>query len=234
MEIERNVDLILNENKNNEFLNNILYKTINNGLDISLRYILPDLVEDEVINIKNNLLNYGLKDGIKKTIDSIKEIGRETFGIVTGNFENITQIKKIINNGGVIDKISSLLDNVIDKARYNNKIDGTISKVLKNEKSSILNSVKKNIESTLDNQISKIENIEKYITNWREYYNNKDFINMEKEYNKIEKELPEIIPIEKTIKNARYVENIHNLIKNNQQKFELTEEQLRLAEKLIV
>ena len=50
-----------------------------------------------------NLINFGLKDGIKKSIDSVIETGKEAVGIVTGNFENVTQIQKVVKNGGIID-----------------------------------------------------------------------------------------------------------------------------------
>ena len=55
---------------------------------------------------------------------------------------------------------------------------------------------------------------------------------MEKEYNKIEKQLKNIAPIEKTIKDARTIEILHNLIKNNGQDFNLTQEQIELTKKL--
>lgn len=57
---------LVNEKNQNEFLNSTLWKTINNGIDIGLRYLLPDLIEDEIIELKDNLINFGLKDGIKK------------------------------------------------------------------------------------------------------------------------------------------------------------------------
>ena len=56
---------------------------------------------------------------------------------------------------------------------------------------------------------------------------------MEKEYKKIEIKLNEIAPIEKTINEAKQIGIIHNLIKNNGQDFNLSNEQLELAEKLI-
>ena len=55
---------------------------------------------------------------------------------------------------------------------------------------------------------------------------------MQQEYKKIEKQLPSIAPIEKTISDIRTIEVLHNLIKNNGQNFNLTQEQLELAEKL--
>ena len=44
-----------------------MWKTINSGIDIGIRYLLPDLVENEIIDLKDNLINLGLKDGIKKS-----------------------------------------------------------------------------------------------------------------------------------------------------------------------
>ena len=91
-----------------------------------------------------------------------------------------------------------------------------------------------NIESTLNNQINSAKNMEKYIDNWKEFYNNKDFDGMQKEYSKMQKELKELVPIENTLKHARYIENIHNLIKNNGKNFELSKEALELAKKLAI
>ena len=55
---------------------------------------------------------------------------------------------------------------------------------------------------------------------------------MEKVYIKIEKELKEIAPLENIIKKAKEVENLHTLIKNNGQNFNLSNEQLELAQNL--
>ena len=233
MELEQSSTLTLeNNNKREDFLNSTLWKTINNGIDIGIRYLLPDLIEDEVIDLKDNLINFGLKEGIKKTINSVIETGKEAIGIASGNFENIGQIQRVIKNGGVIDKVSDLLDVAIDKTMDSGKINTSLGKVLKNGKSSILSSIERNIEATLNNQISSVEKVDKYISNWKEYYNEKDFEGMQKEYVKIQKELKGLVPLENTINSARYVENIHNLIKNNGHNFDLSKEELELANKL--
>ena len=45
MELTQNMDINLEKNNRREdFLNSTLWKTINNGIDIGLRYLLPDLV----------------------------------------------------------------------------------------------------------------------------------------------------------------------------------------------
>ena len=53
---------IVNENTQKSFLESTLGKAVNTAIDIGLRAILPDFVENQVIGIKNNLLDYGLKD----------------------------------------------------------------------------------------------------------------------------------------------------------------------------
>lgn len=104
---------------------------------------------------------------------------------------------------------------------------------MKNGKDTILNTVNNNIENNLLSQMESVEKIDKYISNWNGYYENKDFNSMEKEYNKMEKEVEKVIPLENVIKKARQVENIHNLIKNNGNNFNLSKEELELANKLV-
>ena len=53
---------IVNETTQKNFLESTLGKTVNTAIDMGIRALLPDFIENEIINIKNNLLNYGLKD----------------------------------------------------------------------------------------------------------------------------------------------------------------------------
>ena len=223
---------LLNEKDQKNFLETTLGKTINTAIDIGIRAILPDFIDDQVINIKNNLLKNGLKEGISKTIDDTIEIGKSTIGIVTGNFENINQMQTAVKTGGIIDGISTLLDSVINKVQSKGLIDYNIAKTIKDGKNIILNNVESNIEKTFTDQIKSSEYTNKYISNWKNYYEEKNFEGMDREYKKIKKELKNLIPIEKTINEARTIENIHTLIKNNGQNFDLPKEVFELAEKL--
>lgn len=234
-ELEKNnqVDVELEREKEQKsFLETTLGKTINTAIDIGIRALLPDFIDEQIINLKDNLLEYGLKDGIKQTIDDAVDLGKSAIGIVTGNFENVNQIQSAIETGGLIDGVSSLLDTVIDKVQSSGLINYNIANTIKQGKNVILNNVESNIEKTFTEQLASVENTNKYINNWKEYFNNKDFNGMEKEYEKLEKELENLIPLENTINEARTIENLHNLIKNNGQDFNLTKEQLELAEKL--
>ena len=229
IELNNNLEI---EKEQKNFLETTLGKTINTGIDIGIRAILPDYIEEQIIDLKENLIKYGLKEGIKKSIDDAINIGKSAIGIVSGNFENIAQMQEAIKNGGIIDNVSSLLDSVINKVQSNGLINSTIARTIKQGKNSILNNVEKNIENTFNNQIKALNYTEKYIENWKNYFENKDFNGMEKEYKKIKTEMNYLAPIEKMINEARTIENLHMLIKNNGQDFNLTKEQMELAEKL--
>lgn len=65
LEKNNNIELdnkIVNETTQKNFLDSTLGKAINTAIDIGIRAVLPEFVEDQVINIKDNLINYGLKD----------------------------------------------------------------------------------------------------------------------------------------------------------------------------
>ena len=229
LEMENNLNV---ENEQQNFLETTLGKTINAAVDIGIRTLLPDFIDEQVINIKDNLLEYGLKDGITKTIDDAINLGKSAIGIFTGNFENISQMQSAVESGGLIDGISSLLDTVVDKVNDAGLINNTVASTIKQGKDVILNNVESNIENTFNKQYEAIENIDDYISSWKNSFEKQDFDTMEKEYEKLEKQMNDIAPIAKTIEEAKTIEVLHNLIKNNGQDFNLSNEQLELVEKL--
>ena len=233
MELNLNNDINLkNNNEQKNFLNTTLGRAIDNGIDFGLRCILPDYLEQGIIELKDNLINYGVKDGISKSIESVVNSGKVIIGIVTGDFESISQVKSAINSGGIINSVSELLDDIFDKVRVSGKVNNTIMNLIENGKDSILNNIEKNIEDTLNKQIEGIEDLEEYINDWKEFYNNKDFNSIEKEYKKIKNELNDLIPIQNTLNDTNKIEILHNLIKNNNGNFNLSKKELELAEKI--
>ena len=168
----------------------------------------------------------------------VKEIDPKAFIIfndgmdVTGNFENIQQMQTAVKSGGIIDGISNVLNFTINKVVNSGKIPYALGSAIKTGKNAILNNITKNIESEFENQVNQIEKLNKYTNNWKDYFNNKDFDGMQREYDKIRGKMKEIAPIENTIKTARVIENLHKLIKNNGKNFDLTSEELELAKML--
>lgn len=238
MEIENNIAIQKNNNelaieeKQNSFLESTIGKIVNSALDVGLRMLLPDFVEEGVIEIKDALFEGGLKEGVQTAVDSAINLGKSILGIFTGKFDDISQARDAIKTGGVIDGISGVLDNVIDKTESTGLINSSIANIISNGKDAILNSVSTNIESKFMEQIDGAEKLAKYESNWKEYFKNKDFEGMQREYDKIQEKLKELLPLENTLKEARTIENLHNLIKNNGKDFNLTDEQMELANML--
>ena len=77
-------------------------------------------------------------------------------------------------------------------------------------------------------EMNSLEKVSKYISNWKNYYNLKDFEGMEKEYKKLKKQMETIMALDSTISEAKKIENIHNLIKNKGENYELSEEEREL------
>lgn len=219
--------------KQKGFLETNLGQVINGGINLGLKAVLPDLIEDQVIEIKDSIITDGFKVGIKTAIDNAVDLGKSVLGIFTGKFDNMSQVKDVIKKGGLIDSVSNVLDWGINKAKSNDLINNSTASLIKKGKNTILNTVNNNIENSMTSQIESVEKIDKYISNWNEYYKNQDFTNMNKQFKKIEKELETVMPLENVLTKARVVENLHNLIKNNGKNFNLSNEEIELANKLV-
>ena len=254
------------ENLQETFLNKNWGEAINNAIDSGLKIILPDFIENEIIDIKNAFVKEGLVEGIKTAIDTTINKGKELIGMFTGNLENMTQAEAIkttleckgktiavlgngfnhifpkenkslyydiIKNGGLISKVADVLENIVDKTVKNGLIREGIGQLIKSGKDIILENAEKNIDKVNKEQVKKLKEMDTAIEKWNEAFKNQDFKTMQNEYKKIENRIDDIMPLEDIINKARTVENLHNLVKNNGKNFDLTEEQMQLAEQLI-
>lgn len=235
LKIENNVNQNLGDKfieAQRNFLETDIGKAINMAVDIGLKSVLPDLIDDQIIEIKNTILEQGFSEGLKEIINSGINFGKSVIGIITGKFENISQIQLAVRNGGILDKTSDLFDSALNLAKKKNLINNNIASLIKQGKNTIISSISNKIEETLTNQIKAVEKLENYCEKWNESYGNKDFSEMEKSYKNIKTYLSKTVPLENIINNARKIENIHNLIKNNGNNFNISENELKLAEKL--
>ncbi len=212
----------------NSFLESVLGKTINTAVDIGLRSVLPDMIEDQVVGIKNVLLKNGLKEGINVAVKSAIDLGKSTIGIVTGKFEDLSQVHTAIKKGGILDSVSKVMDTVLKSATQNEMISKSTSKLIKKGKNVILDAVTNNLEEKYLEDVQSLEKISKYISNWKSFYNIRDLEGMEKEYNKIKQQIKTVVAFESTISAARKIETLHNLLKNKGVEYELSEEEKEL------
>ena len=235
IEINSNIELDNLENldkQQNNFLESTLGQVIDSSVDLGLRAILPNFIEDEVIEIKDTLIKEGFSEAVNKAIDSAIDIGKSALGIVTGKFESVSQAEKAVEKGGIVDSVSDVLDFTLDKVSDMGLLSKNITKVIKSGKDALIDNVSSDIKKEFKTQNKNIENLNKYNNSWKESFEAKDFSSMEKYIKKINNLLNKTLPLENTIKNARTIENLHELIKNNGKSFELTNEELQLAELL--
>lgn len=213
------------------FLKSKIGQVVNFAVNEGLRYILPDFVEDEVIEIKDTLFTGGLKEAADKAVEKAVDLGKTAIGIFTGNFENISQAANAIKKGGLIDGISSGIDDVLEDLTKSNILPASVSKIIKNGKKELLNNVEKNIKNEFLEENNSLEKLEKYIENWKDNYSQKDLQGLKKEFSKIKKEEKNILPIKNIIENINKIKNIHSLIENNAN-FDFDNIYLQLSEKL--
>ena len=230
MELIENLNLE-NSVENNFFQSN-LGQAINSAIDVGLKAILPNFIEDDIIEIKDAFIEEGFSEAIDTAINKAVSLGKTAIGTITGSFETVSQAKKAIEKGGLIDGVSDAIDFVLKKAKSAGLISKDVSNLIKNSKNAILNTVSTNIENEFDIQNEKIEKLQNYNNKWKEAFENKDFEKMDQSMKKIQKILTNIIPIENVINESRTMENLHELIKNNGKNFKLNEEEINLAKML--
>ncbi len=228
LDITNIVDTGLEKIQNN-FLQGKFGEVINNAINVGIRSIAPDLIEDQIINIKDTLLENGVKEAINQAISSGMDLGKSAIGIFTGEFENLNQIEQAVKKGGVIDTISTILDKSIDFAKDKNLIDKNIANSISAGKKAIINNVSNKLEESLKLQVNSIERLEKYCESWKSAYKEQDLNSMNKLFNNIQKQLKNIVPLENTINKAREIENLQTLITNNGGNFDISNEELELA-----
>ncbi len=219
--------------KQEEFLESTLGKIINTGIDVGIKAVLPEWLEDEIIEIKDSVLNVGFKEGVQMAINKAIDMGKAIEGIFTGNFENLSQIKSVIQSGGLLDTISDLLDSVITWAKEEKLISSSTAKLIKSSKKTILKNIEESIDNSLEDQVTAIEKIDGYIEKWNNYYKEQDITNMKKIHTRIQNEMEKIIPIQDVLNKVEQLENMHELIVNNGGKFNLTEEEIELSTMLV-
>ncbi len=226
-----NNDIELN-NKQKSFFNSNLGKIVNTAIDVGLRSILPDMIENQVIDIKNALMENGINEGINVVVDKLVDFAKSAKGIVTGNFENLEQVRTAVGSGGIVDTVSNLVDTALNKVYKKGYINYTVNNLIKSGKNVLLNNVTNNIKNEMNNQQDYFKILDNYIEKWKNGYKNHDFNEMEKIYKKIDNLSEKIVPFKNTINEIKYVKNMQEILKNNGHNFNLTDAEIELIKNI--
>ncbi len=191
--------------------------TIDSIYNEILKAFLPDSIEDKVIKIKDQI-------GLSKLSKNVENLLR---GFINNKGEK--DLTKRIKALDIEKQTNTLISNIEDAFKLSiNEINK-----LENNKKTISKKVEEQLNKEIKSYISTFEKNDQYISEWEKFYKSKDFKNMDKVYKKIEKNVKNIIPIEEKIKEVRELENLHLRIKMKGGDFNLTNEEIELAKKLV-
>ena len=213
---------LTNDMKNNEisknqndFIGNMFKNAINFGVDLGLKSLLPDLIEDQVIDIKNSILKGGFKEGVNTLVKKVNEFKNSITGIFTGNFNNIEEIHTATKQGGIIKTVSKGLSKGIDAGVKSGAIPKSIGGILKAGKTTMLNEFSNSLESQMRKEIQKFDTLNDLNKKWYDALDQRDFDKMTKYTEKISVLSKDLVKFSNIIEETKKIEELHNFIKEN-------------------
>ena len=199
----------------NDFIGNIFKNAINFGVDLGLKSLLPDLIEDQVIDIKNSILEGGFKEGVNTLMKKVNEFKNSINGIFTGNFNNIQEINTATKQGGIIKTVSKGLSKGIDAGVKSGIIPKSIGGILKAGKTTMLNEFSNSLESQMRKEIQKFDTLNNLNKKWYDALDQRDFDKMTKYTEKISALSKDLVKFSNIINETKKIEELHNFIKEN-------------------
>lgn len=199
----------------NDFIGNMFKNAINFGVDLGLKSFLPDLIEDQVIDIKNSILEGGFKEGVNTLMKKVNEFKNSITGIFTGNFNNIQEINTATKQGGIIKTVSKGLSKGIDAGVKSGIIPKSIGGILKAGKTTMLNEFSNSLESQMRKEIQKFDTLNDLNKKWYDALDQRDFDKMTKYTEKISALSKDLVKFSNIINETKKIEELHNFIKEN-------------------
>lgn len=224
LENKRNENKLINTvAKQNDNLNYILQNIINWSIDKGIKYLFPNLIGDKIVKIKNSILNSNTQEKITSGIQNIINMENKKSSISNKENNDIQKIEEILNDPKTIEMLTEIVEKIL------NNMDNVKIK----DKSIVLKDIHKNLSKDITEQINSINNINNYSKDWYNFFEKENFNSMNKSFNKIKNELKNIAPIEEIIIKTKKIENLHELVKGKGGDFNITKEEMELANKLI-
>jgi vacuolar-type H+-ATPase catalytic subunit A/Vma1 len=216
------------------FLESKVFSAVNGALDIGIRFALPDCIEDEVISIKDTLLKNGLIEGVKATVKTATDFGKNCVSIATNNFKTVDELESAVKTRGTLDTISEFFDKAVDNAKSAGFISKSTKTKLKSTKKTFIKNVDTNLTSELKQQKSYIKQINEYATKWQKYFNSENLEKMTEVYNEMKNyvETTTVCPFKDNLEKYNEIEMLQSVVTNNGGNFNLSEDELNLVKAL--
>ena len=197
------------------FFGGVFKNALNFGVDLGLKALLPDLIEDQVIDIKNSILEGGFKEGVNTLVKKVNEFKNSITGIFTGNFNNIEEIHTATKQGGIIKTVSKGLSKGIDAGVKSGAIPKSIGGILKAGKTTMLNEFNSSLESQMKKEMKKFDTLNDLNKKWYDALDQRDFNKMTKYTEKISELSKDLVKFSNIIDETKKIKELHNFIKEN-------------------
>ena len=197
------------------FFGGVFKNALNFGVDLGLKALLPDLIEDQVIDIKNSILEGGFKEGVNTLVKKVNEFKNSITGIFTGNFNNIEEIHTATKQGGIIKTVSKGLSKGIDAGVKSRAIPKSVGSIIKAGKTTILNEFNSSLESQMKKEMKKFDTLNDLNKKWYDALDQRDFNKMTKYTEKISELSKDLVKFSNIIEETKKIEELHNFIKEN-------------------
>lgn len=230
IELENGVQKDLEKERNN-FFDTTFGKIVDSSLNIAISAVFPNIIDDQIINIKDAIIDGGFKEGLNEIKNTGKNYKEAIEGLITGEFKSIEQMRTLVKDGGILDIVSFCIDKGLNYIESKNIVGKEITNLIKSGKNALINQVSTNIEKQYTGQLAHAEKLSNSCDNWKNAYENKDLESMNKYYKQINNQRKGIVQIENIIKRAEEIKNIHSLV-TSKGSFELSEEEVELANKI--
>jgi len=77
----------------NRFFETRLGQVVDRGIDLGIRAIFPDFLEQSVIEVKNALIHEGLREAINTAVQEALDLGRQVMDSVRGVFRSGNDVR---------------------------------------------------------------------------------------------------------------------------------------------
>ncbi len=199
----------------NDFIGDMFKNALNFGIDIGIKALVPDLIEDQVLDIKDSILENGFSDGINTLIKKVDEFKNSIKGIFTGNFNTIQEINTATKQGGIIKTVSKGISKGIDAGVKSGAIPKPVGHIIKAGKTTILNEFSSSLESQIKKEMKKFDTLNELNKKWYDALDKRDFNKMTKYTEKISELSKDLVKFSKIIEETKKIEELHNFIKEN-------------------
>lgn len=199
----------------NNFIGDMFKNALNFGVDLGIKALVPDLIEDQVLDIKDAILENGFSDGVSTLMKKVDEFKNSIKGIFTGNFNTIQEIETATKQGGIIKSVSKGLSKGIDAGVKSGAIPKPVGRIIKAGKTTILNEFSSSLESQMKKQMKKFDTLDELNKKWYDALDKRDFDKMSKYTNKISEISKDLVKFSKIIDETKKIEELHNFIKEN-------------------